>query len=227
MITVVCVCWGSKFPIAYVHNLKSMVERNTTVEHNFVCFSDRPINNINTKILRKGYDGWWNKLQMFDTSYGLSNRVIYFDLDTLIVNNIDWLMNYQGMFMGIEDVGAVNKHQPHLKNKMQSAVMSWNYPFNGNIWTDFISDPTNMNRFRGDGEYLNAAVSNTSRELLQKEFPGKLKSYKYQVYDTGIDDKTSIVCFHGRPSIIEAMSVPVQTSMQIYEPKKWIKDYWR
>ena len=164
---------------------------------------------------------------MFDTSYGLSNRVIYFDLDTLIVNNIDWLMNYQGMFMGIEDVGVVNKHQPHLKNKMQSAVMSWNYPFNGNIWTDFINDPTNMNRFRGDGEYLNAAVSATSRELLQKEFPGQLKSYKYQVYDTGIDDKTSIVCFHGRPSIIEAMSVPIQTSMQVYEPKKWIKDYWR
>ena len=63
--------WGDKFPEEYVYNLKSMVERNTTFEHNFVVFSDREWDGIDTRILKPGYDGWWNKLQMFDTSHKL------------------------------------------------------------------------------------------------------------------------------------------------------------
>ena len=69
MITVAAVCWGQKFPEEYVYNLKSMVERNTTVEHNFVVFSDREWDGIDTRILKPGYEGWWNELQMFDTSF--------------------------------------------------------------------------------------------------------------------------------------------------------------
>ena len=34
--TVACVYWGDKFPIEYVYNLKSAVERNTTIKHNFI-----------------------------------------------------------------------------------------------------------------------------------------------------------------------------------------------
>ena len=108
MITVACVWWGTKFPIDYVINLKASIERNTTVDHKFICFSDKDVPNIETRILKKGYDGWWNKLQLFDCSHGLSERVIYFDLDTLITGDLDWLFNYNGNFMGIEDVGSVN-----------------------------------------------------------------------------------------------------------------------
>ena len=114
MITVACVFWGDKFSDDYVYNLKSMVERNTTVPHQFVCFSDRELEGIKTVKLIPGYEGWWNKMQMFNTDFRLGNRVVYLDLDTLIVDNIDWLLEYDGMFMGIEDLGAVNEHQPCL-----------------------------------------------------------------------------------------------------------------
>lgn len=230
MITVACVFWGDKFSEDYVYNLKSMVERNTTVPHQFVCFSDRELEGIKTVKLISGYQGWWNKMQMFNTDFRLGNRVVYLDLDTLIVGNIDWLLEYDGMFMGIEDLGAVNEHQPELKGRLQSGVMAWDYRLNSHLWNRFTSSGESQ-RYRGDGEYLNHIVPKYQRDFIQKRYKGKLKSYKYQVYSEGITDDLSIICFHGRPSIPQAMTENVTTgwknSGKTYEPQDWIKDYWR
>jgi len=230
MITVACVFWGDKFSEDYVYNLKSMVERNTTVPHQFVCFSDRELEGIKTAKLISGYQGWWNKMQMFNTDFRLGNRVVYLDLDTLIVGNIDWLLEYDGMFMGIEDLGAVNEHQPELKGRLQSGVMAWDYRLNSHLWNRFTSSGESQ-RYRGDGEYLNHIVPKYQRDFIQKKYKGKLKSYKYQVYSEGITDDLSIICFHGRPSIPQAMTETITTgwknSGKTYEPQDWIKDYWR
>lgn len=227
MITVVCVCWGKKFSLDYVYNLRAMVERNTTVKHKFVVFSDKTVPDVETKILRPGYDGWWNKIQLFDNEHGLTSRVVYFDLDTLITGNIDWLMNYRGLVMGIEDLGSVNKHQPHLIGRFQSGVMAWHYRACHAIWESFKTKPDLVSRFRGDGEYLNEALPVLQRDLIQQKYPGQLKSYKYQVYNKGLDKNTSIVCFHGRPSIEQAINKTVTTPYATFEKRDWVKDYWK
>lgn len=227
MKTVVCVWWGDKFSVDYVYNLKAMVERNTTVPFRFVCYSDKNIPGIETKRLKPGVEGWWNKLQMFDPAMKVGDYVLYFDLDTIITGNIDWLMNYDTWFMGIEDVGAVNAHQPHLKNVLQTGVMTWDHDANSHIYIDFLMNYDRIkNQFRGDGEYLNTKINPYHRKLLQHEFPGKLKSYKYDIYPGPPDKDVSIICFHGRPSIVQAMEHAVTTPMRTYEPQKWIKDYW-
>lgn len=227
MITVACVFWGTKFSVEYVHNLKSMVEKNTTVDHKFICLSDKKIEGIETRILKPGYEGWWNKLQLFDLAHNLGERVVYLDLDTLIVNSIDWLLEYRGNFMGIEDVGAVNAHQPHLKGVLQTGVMAFNSYMNAKLWTELSVNKEFRSNFRGDGECLNHTISPLSRDLLQNLYPGRLKSYKYQVYPNKPDNNTSIICFHGRPSITQAINEIVTTPMQTYHPQKWIKEYWR
>jgi hypothetical protein len=228
MITVACVWWGTKFPIEYVYNLKKAVERNTTLEHKFVVYSDKPVKGIETKLLRPGYEGWWNKLQMFDPANKPGERIIYFDLDTIITGNIDWLLEDKSWFMGIEDVGAVNPWQPHLKDVLQTGVMSWDFNPVSFIWTEFVMGFEEIHdRFRGDGEYLTTRINPYQRTLLQHKYPGKLKSYKYDVYPGPPDDETSIVCFHGRPSIIQAMNEQVITPLATYEPQEWIKDYWK
>lgn len=225
MITVACVFWGNKFSLDYVKNLKAMIGRNTTIKHNFVCFSDRVIENIETKLLKPGYTGWWNKLQLFDSRYQIKNRIVYFDLDTLITGNLDWLLQYDGPFMGIEDLGSSNSHQRHLKGVLQTGVMAFNPNQYDWIWLDFMLDKKNVTtRYRGDGEYLNDKITN--RKLLQDLFPNKIKSYKYHVYPNTIDN-ASIICFHGRPSIIQAMNETVTTPMATYYPQQWIKDFWK
>ena len=83
-VSVVCVKWGTLYSDDYVRILQAMVERNTTKEYEFVCFSDTEIEGVQTKILPKGLDGWWNKLVLFDNRYDLNERIVYFDLDTAI-----------------------------------------------------------------------------------------------------------------------------------------------
>jgi len=228
MIAVCCVCWGKKFNLDYVYNLKAAVERNTTVEHKFVVYSDRIIEGVETKLLRPGYSGWWNKLQLFDPANKPADRMIYFDLDTIITGNIDWLLEDKSWFMGIEDVGSVNAWQPHLKNVLQSGVMSWDFNPVSFIWSEFIMRYDGIvDSFRGDGEYLSSIINPYQRVLLQQKYPGKLKSYKYQVYPSRPNSETSIVVFHGRPSIEQAFTEQIVTPLQTYEPQEWIKDYWR
>jgi len=225
--TAVCVWWGNKFSVDYVYNLKAAIDRNTTNDVRFVCYSDRNLPGIETKRLRPGFEGWWNKLQMFDPTMKVDDHVVYFDLDTLITGNIDFLFEKNFWFMGIEDVGAVNAHQPHLKNVLQTGVMAWDFNANSFIFTDFIMNYDIIkNKFRGDGEYLNTKINPYHRKLLQHEYPGKLKSYKYDIYPGPPEKDVSIVCFHGRPSIVQAMSHTVVTPMRTYEPQSWIKDYW-
>lgn len=221
-VTVCCVLWGNKFSEEYVHNLKAAVERNTTVPHEFVCLSDREIKGVKTKILKGGYTGWWNKLQLFDGE--IKGRIVYLDLDTLITSSIDWLMKYTGTFAGIEDLGVANAHQQHLKGRFQSGVMAWRSEAMDWVHLEFsLTRAMVMDKFRGDGEYLNHLVK--QRDLLQHLYPMKIKSYKYEVYPDKLEN-TSIICFHGRPSVIQAMNEPITTPLKTYFPQAWVKDYW-
>lgn len=221
-VTVCCVLWGDKFGEEYVHNLKAAVARNTTVPHKFVCLSDRKIEGVETKLLKPGYDGWWNKLQLFDGH--IKGRIVYLDLDTIITSSIDWLMKYSGNFAGIEDLGVANAHQQHLKGTLQSGVLAWRSEAMDWIHFEFtFTQAAVMSKFRGDGEYLNHIVK--QRDLLQQLYPKKIQSYKYEVYPQKLE-VTSIICFHGRPSIIQAMNESVTTPMRTYWPQEWIKDYW-
>lgn len=223
MVTVACVFWGDKFSEDYVYNLKSAVQRNTTIQHKFICLSDRMLPGIDTILLKPGFTGWWNKLQLFDGR--IDGHVVYLDLDTLIVDNIDWLLSYKGAFAGIEDLGSINSHQSYLKGKLQSGILAFDARAAGWIWDVFFFDHHNITKaHRGDGEYLNSAVSN--RDLLQSVYPSQIKSYKYQVYPNNIDG-ASIVCFHGRPSIVQSISEIVTTARDKYLPQSWIQDHWR
>ena len=193
-----------------------------------MCYSDRAIPNVETRILRPGYEGWWNKLQLFDVGNKVSDRVVYLDLDTVITGSIDWLLEDRSWFMGIEDVGAVNAHQPHLKNILQTGVMAWDFDPNSHIWNTFVlSYDRAVDTYRGDGEYLSSILNPYQRTLLQHKYTNALKSYKYDVYPNKLLQETSIVVFHGRPSIEQAFSETIKTPMATYEPQSWIKDYWK
>jgi len=232
MTNVVCVKWGDKFSNDYVYRLKAGIERNTTRDITFTCLSDKEISGIHTIILKSGYHGWWNKLQLFDPATTLRNgnyRYVFFDLDTLITDSIDWLLDYDGEFMGIENLG-INNHKyediTKYKGVLQSGVMAWNSRACSDIWNYFEKHKEEiMKRFRGDGEFLHALIDKP--DFIQHLYPEKLRSYKYECYDSGLPTETSIVCFHGQPSIEEAINEAVHPWGVTYEPREWVSNYWR
>ena len=95
-ISVLCVRFGPRYGREYVERLRNMVARHLTVPYEFFCLTDdqHPIDSV-TSIVRPhaGYaKGWWHKVHMFDPGLNLRGRVLYFDLDIVIHNNIDKLV---------------------------------------------------------------------------------------------------------------------------------------
>jgi len=95
-LTVLCVRFGNKYGPEYVERLRNMVARHLTIPYEFVCLTDdqHPIEGVRNIILSdQGYTKkWWHKVHMFDPSLGLNGRILYLDLDVVIVNNIDKLV---------------------------------------------------------------------------------------------------------------------------------------
>ena len=99
MINFACVFYGDKYTFPYVRNLHSMVKRNLTVPHRFICFTDNTVihrrkefknTNIEFKpFKRHDFNGWFNKLQLFSTQSELKGDTLYMDLDVVIMQNID------------------------------------------------------------------------------------------------------------------------------------------
>ena len=80
MLNFACVYYGDKYTFPYVRNLHSMVERNLTIPHRFICFTDNTVihrrkefknTNIEFKSFKRhDFQGWFNKLQLFSPQSG-------------------------------------------------------------------------------------------------------------------------------------------------------------
>jgi len=99
MVDVVCVNWGKKYGIEYTYRLLNMVKRNTTRKFNFYCLTDTPeiySDEVLAIKLMPSYVGWWNKMQLFRTDILPKGEYLYFDLDVVIVDNIDEIFDHVG-----------------------------------------------------------------------------------------------------------------------------------
>jgi hypothetical protein len=91
MITIACVYKsGKKFNISYVEKLYNMVSRNMTLPFEFVCLTDVQAD-VPFRLIKLKYElpGWWSKFELFRHGIYNTDYVLYFDLDTLILRNID------------------------------------------------------------------------------------------------------------------------------------------
>jgi hypothetical protein len=121
MINVCCVLRkGGKvgYDASWVEKLNNSLLRNLTIPFNFYCLSDCdvPCSRIPLENIGEGY---WAKLQLF--RYGLfEGPVLFFDLDTIICNNINDLVTNitnQNKFLMWRDPDY---------SLSSSAIMYWN-----------------------------------------------------------------------------------------------------
>jgi hypothetical protein len=94
---VVCVRTGDKYPADYVARLRAMVQKHLHHQHKFICFTDRPndlarFNIAAVDISEMHLKSWWGKMTVFMHGYRKGQRVLYFDLDTVIVNDLSPLV---------------------------------------------------------------------------------------------------------------------------------------
>lgn len=179
---------GGPYTPEWVWALKRGLARHAP-PHEFVCLTDTPdACGMWAVPLRYDWPGWWAKLALFEPGL-FSGRVIYLDLDTLVVGDLTDLCGYSGPLAMLSDF-----YRPQLA---QSGVMFWTPgPETEAIWDAWIRDPAgHMRRYRGDGEFLHA---HAKPDRIQAIFPGRVASYKVHARH-GPPKGARLVCAHGRP----------------------------
>lgn len=161
MTTVACVFVKGHVPFTaeYVTRLAAMVARWMDRPYRFVCLTDRP------RLLPKSIDtiavpgpgsllGWWSKLELFNAARGLSGRVLYLDLDTLIVNPLGPILDFAAPFALVPD-GAPDwkpKGGHQVVKRFNSSVMVWNAGDQDRLYRDW--SPTVAARLHGDQDWI-------------------------------------------------------------------------
>lgn len=192
----------------YVTRLYDMVMRNVPQGYpvRFVCFTDDISNlpaEIETHGLPMGQSGWWNKLALFQPgTFQPGDRVVYFDLDTLVINRLDDLFSYEGEFACLRDF--------YRPDGLGSGVMLWTETERTRrIWECWL-DEAKPRIEGGDQAWIESVFPDADR--LQDLFPGSIVSYKADC-NPYPPRGTSVVCFHGYPRPHEST-------------QKWVQDVW-
>ena len=178
-LTILCVRFGNRYGREYVERLRNMIRRHLTINHEIVCLTDdqHPIENVRTLYQpNAGYlKGWWHKVHMFDPSLSLSGRILYFDLDVVIHNNIDKLTHFSpNDFIGIHDF---NRKFHASWKYLNSSVMAWNHGTHSYIFNQFRSNPRDAQRLQGDQDWI-WKLSKDKIKFWPRDW---IQSYKWEV----------------------------------------------
>jgi hypothetical protein len=154
---------------------------------------------------------WWYKMQLFNPAHH-AGPLLYFDLDTVIVSNIDWIWQLPtSYFWAIRDFKYL--WRPNHTG-INSSVMWWNTQHYQNIWDTFAQQDliTTMRKYPGDQDYISAVIPQNQRRFFDTT---RIQSWRWQCLDGGYNfrkrrhqapgtgthlaDSTSIMVFHGNP----------------------------
>jgi hypothetical protein len=164
MTTVACVFVRGHVPftVTYVNRLASMVRRWMDRPYRFVCLTDRPaLMPAGVEAIRvqpfEGCFAWWTKLRLFDPSLGLTGRVLYLDLDTLVVNALAPILDYSAPFALVPHAGKFEgKHGRAVVKRFNSSVMVWNAGEQAHLYERFT--PALTERLWGDQDAIGEAT---------------------------------------------------------------------
>ena len=198
-IAVVCVLKsGGDFVASDVIKLKIMLEKNITIPYAFYCLTDLlEIACVNIIPLLSDFKGWWSKIELFRPNLVVADRIVYFDLDTVIVGNIDDLLLQTSNFMVLR---PFNPQRAKRVKYFGSGILGWKN--NGSF--DFLFKNFNYKhhtmRFRGDQDYLSWRLCYSGWKFTRwQDLVSGIYSYKQHVLPRGLEDDARVVCFHGEP----------------------------
>jgi hypothetical protein len=165
---------------------------------------------------------WWYKMQLFNPAH-YAGPLLYFDLDTVVVGNLDWIWKMPTTnFCTIRDF----KHlwRPTFYG-INSSVMWWDTLKYAHIWEKFKQQNLEytMKKYHGDQDYITDEVPAKDRRFFDSQ---RVQSWRWQLLDGGYNftkkchqapgtgtqllPLTSILIFHGNPKPVTITDPVVQ-----------------
>jgi hypothetical protein len=257
---VICIKWGTYYSAKDVNNLFSMIQRNTSRPIVFHCFSNET-EGLQAEVRRHALPpmqvpeslnkyAYKKEAGLCDDALGglAGERVFFFDLDSLIVGNLDEFFAYPQAerFYIIKDWNTRGQHVG------QASCYSWVVGTLGFVKSYFEQNPAQVLAQYGTAsqEYLSAQVIKHFGAL--NFWPDNwFKSFKLHCLPLGILRPflaarlprvvgLKMIAFHGYPGLSEAVAgtwTNDRTSKKrahgwkrMYKtirPCPWILDYWK
>lgn len=214
-----CVIHGDVYGWIYVERLYNMLTRHITPGIRFHVYTEPqrtvPAHMIKHELIDWGIGGpkksWWYKMQLFNSCHH-AGPMLYFDLDTVIVNNIDWIWNLPlRYFWTVRDFKYLWRptHQG-----LNSSIMWWDTRTSDSIWKNFRKQDINtiIKKYPGDQDYLSQTLDIRHLRFFDTD---RVKSWRWQCLDGGYDFKhrfyknpgmgtvldpnNDVLIFHGKP----------------------------
>lgn len=224
-----CVIHGDTYNWTYVERLYNMLNRHISagVRLHVYTEADRP---VPAPMIKHELDdwkiagpkmSWWYKMQLFNTKK-FAGPLLYFDLDVVIVNNIDWITQASlRWFWSVRDFRYL--WRPHDLS-INSSVMWWDNQNTQQVWQAFCQQKLDklVKSYKGDQDFLKDHVPQEICRYFNHE---RVLSWRWQCKDGGYDFKTrrffqpdtetkysenaSVLVFHGRPKPAEINDVVI------------------
>lgn len=195
-VAIICVLRsGGPYDERYVEHLQQGVERHLTVKHKFVVLTDMMQSRPSCEVvpLRHNWPGWLSKLELFRGDIAPGMQKVYFDLDTVIVGNIDRLAMHK------HRLTMLRPFNPARRESWTGGVMAWGQDMSRiyeRFRTLYETDPPPPRD--PDYKYI-LGYCDCTPEYINDIQPG-IYSYKWHCRDRGVRPRNStIICFHGNP----------------------------
>lgn len=256
-VNVICIKWGTMYPAEYVNKLYSMMVRNSSYKIYFYCFTEdsegldmniivNPLPELYTQEEYKTKYAYRKEAGLCDDNLGglKGQRVFFFDLDIVIVSNIDEFFEYpkEDKFYIINDWNTKGEHVG------QASCYSWVVGTLGFVKEYYEQNPKEVvdKFFTASQEYLSSKVIERYGKLnfWPKNWFCSFRFHcmpKFGLSRHFIMPKIpqfeglKFIVFHGTPNPREAIKgiwdlkstdKKWKRLYKVCKPTLWIKDYW-
>ena len=167
------------------------------------------------------YTGYWNKLSLFSPEANLMGPCLYFDLDVVILDNIDCFANF-----GNDETFGVMRDFGQPQMYYNSSILRFN---NSNatagIWKPFLEKQSDFMRLQGDQNVITDLVAKKPLVKNMKIFDDSwTQSYKWldrsqtrfhkDSWTFEKSETAKVAIFHGNPKPHES-------------DQEWVKSNWK
>jgi hypothetical protein len=205
-LNVVCIRVGERYGDVWVKNLWRMVARHLPIPHEFICYTDKPIDGIKCITPHCDYQGWWSKLGLFRHP---ARHTLYLDLDVVITDSLLPLVAllYKSPGLWARDDFSYSMRNPRQglsidqlkmlggQGCVNSSVMLWRGDVAKDVWDKHTPDM--LKECHGDQNVISKILGNSIQFI-----PDELVcSFKYHVMRGG--PVAPIVVYHGDPKITD------------------------
>ena len=215
MYQIVCLNVGSKYADFYVERLYNMLSRHVHGSFELTCFTDRK-REISADIRQVdcsswGYEGWFNKIKLFDVDEMPATEFYYFDMTLIIRSNLGKLFEFaqrsKADLVAVKDwnYDVLNSCVMRITRSEMSQV----------IWETFRDREYGEEKFAGDQNFIDAVIKRKKLESTVDYFPEELiVAYRSLLKLHRKDpvaakeqlEQSAIVKFHGNPRMTDILS---------------------